>query len=190
MRSRPIVVPEGLCEFKVGRGYPSPSHVTRRHSSDRYGPSWGGPLGDTVQIDWTDETGGACSERITVLAVTHLADRGGNEGYVAYKRHYAIKVLLTSLGARVARWPQAYQLLKLSEGVREEGGIWGLGTARTGPEPRSRSSVGGSIAGAAGLRAEGGRDQEPALRPKVRLAWSMEEIVASSRSRSGAARPP
>ena len=78
--------------------------------SDRSGPSWTGGLGDTVQIDWTDGTGGASSERIAVLAVKRLADRGGdggNEGYVAYERHYAIKVRLTSLDARAARWPQA-----------------------------------------------------------------------------------
>ena len=114
--------------------------------SDRYGPSWSGRLGDTVQIDWTDETGGTYSERIAVLAVKRLADRGGdggNEGYVAYKRHYAIKVRLTSLDPRAARWPQAYQLLQLSDGVSEEGGVWGLGEER-GPDPShvGRSSVG------------------------------------------------
>jgi hypothetical protein len=99
-----------------------------------------------VQIDWTDETGGTCSERIAVLAVKRLADRGGdggNEGYVAYKRHYAIKVRLTSLDARAARWPAAYQLLQLSDGVHEEGGVWGLGEEH-GPDPShvGRSSVG------------------------------------------------
>ena len=105
--------------------------------SDRYGPSWSGRLGDTVQIDWTDETGGTYSERVAVLAVKRLTDRGGdggNEGYVAYKRHYAIKVRLTSLDARAARWPQAYQLLQLSDGVHEEGGVWGLGEEH-GPDP-------------------------------------------------------
>ncbi len=114
--------------------------------SDRYGPSWSGRLGDTVQIDWTDETGGTYSERIAVLAVKRLADRGGdggNEGYVAYKRHYAIKVRLTSLDPRAARRPQAYQLLQLSDGVSEEGGVWGLG-GEHGPDPShvGRSSVG------------------------------------------------
>ena len=114
--------------------------------SDRSGPSWSGGLGDTVQIDWTDETGGASSERIAVLAVKRLADRGGdggNEGYVAYAQHYAIKVRLTSLDARAARWPQAWQLLQLSDGVREEGGVWGLGEEH-GPDSSQvgRSSVG------------------------------------------------
>ena len=114
--------------------------------SDRYGSSWSGRLGDTVQIDWTDETGGTYSERIAVLAVKRLADRGGdggNEGYVAYKRHYAIKVRLTSLDPRTARWPQAYQLLQLSDGASEEGGVWGLGEEH-GPDPShvGRSSVG------------------------------------------------
>lgn len=114
--------------------------------SDRYGPSWSGRLGDTVQIDWTDETGGTYSERIAVLAVRRLPDRtgdGGDEGYVAYAREYALKVRLTSLDARAARWPTAYQLLQLSDGVREEGGVWGLADD-DGPDPGrvGRSSVG------------------------------------------------
>lgn len=114
--------------------------------SDRHGPSWSGQLGDTVQIDWTDEHGETYSERIAVLAVKRLTDRGGdggNEGHVAYAREYAIQVRLTSLDARAARWPAAYQLLQLSDGVREEGGVWGLGEDQ-GPDPRrvGRSSVG------------------------------------------------
>ncbi len=114
--------------------------------SDRYGPSWSGRLGDSVQIDWTDDSGGTYSERVAVLAVKRLADRGGdggNEGYVAYKRHYAIKVRLTSIDERAARWPQAYQLLQLSDGMSEEGGVWGLGEEH-GPDPShvGRSSVG------------------------------------------------
>ena len=114
--------------------------------SDRYGPSWSGQLGDAVQIDWTDESGGTYSERIAVLGVKRLRDRGGdggNEGYVAYQRHYAIKVRLTSLDTRAARRPQAYQLLQLSDGVSEEGGVWGLGESH-GPHPSrvGRSSVG------------------------------------------------
>ena len=99
-----------------------------------------------MQIDWTDETGGTCAERVAVLAVKRLPDRtgdGGNEGYVAYAREYAIKVRLTSLDARAARWPAAYQLLQLSDGVREEGGVWGVGEDH-GPDPSrvGRSSVG------------------------------------------------
>lgn len=114
--------------------------------SDRHGPSWSGRLGDTVRIDWTDETGGTFSERVAVLAVKRLPDRtgdGGNEGYVAYRREYAIKVRLTSLDARAARWPAAHQLLQLSDGVHEEGGVWGLGED-DGPDPSrvGRSSVG------------------------------------------------
>ncbi len=121
-----------------------PSPVTT--VSDRYGPSWSGRLGDTVQIDWTDETGGTYSERVAVLGVKRRRDRGGDggdEGYVAYKRHYAIKVRLTSLDPRAAHRPQAYQLLQLSDGVREEGGVWGLG-GEHGPDPSrvGRSSVG------------------------------------------------
>ncbi len=105
--------------------------------SDRHGPSWSGQLGDTVQIDWTDGSGGIYTERIAVLAVKRLPDRGGdggNEGYVAYARQYAIKVRLTSLDARAARWPAAYQMLQLSDGVHEEGGVWGLGED-DGPDP-------------------------------------------------------
>lgn len=99
-----------------------------------------------MQIDWTDETGGTYAERVAVLAVKRLPDRtgdGGNEGYVAYAREYAIKVRLTSLDARAARWPAAYQLLQLSDGVHEEGGVWGLGKDH-GPDPGrvGRSSVG------------------------------------------------
>jgi hypothetical protein len=124
------------------RSVPSPVATV----SDRYGPSWTGRLGDTVQIDWSGDAGGASSERVAVLAVKRLADRtgdGGDEGYVAYKRHYAIKVRLTSLDALAARWPAAYQLLQLSDGAREEGGVWGLGDAH-GPDPSraGRSSVG------------------------------------------------
>jgi len=105
--------------------------------SDRHGPSWSGRLGDTVQIEWTDETGGTYSERVAVLAVKRLPDRGGDggdQGYVAYAREYAIKVRLTSLDARAARWPTAYQLLQLSDGVYEEDGVWGLGEDG-GPNP-------------------------------------------------------
>lgn len=134
--------PPVTAEQASPRPVPSPVATV----SDRYGPSWTGRLGDTVQIDWTGDAGGVCSERIAVLAVKRLADRtgdGGDEGYVAYKRHYAIKVRLTSLDARAARWPAAYQLLQLSDGVREEGGVWGLGDAH-GPDPSrvGRSSVG------------------------------------------------
>jgi hypothetical protein len=114
--------------------------------SDRYGPSWSGRLGDTVQIEWTDENGGTYSERVAVLAVKRLPDRGGDggdEGYVAYAREYAIKVRLTSLDAHAARWPTAYQLLQLSDGVYEEDGVWGLGEDG-GPDPGrvGKSSVG------------------------------------------------
>jgi hypothetical protein len=105
--------------------------------SDRHGPSSSGQLGDTVQIEWTDESGGTYAERVAVLAGERLPDRGGdggNEGYVAYAREYAIKVRLTSPDARAARWPVACHLLQLSDGVHEEDGIWGLGEDN-GPDP-------------------------------------------------------
>jgi len=138
----PTASPAAAARHASPRSVPSPIATI----SDRHGPSWSGRLGDTVQIDWTDETGGTYSERVAVLAVKRLPDRtgdGGNEGYVAYKRHFAIKVRLTSLDARAARWPAAYQLLQLSDGVHEEGGVWGLGEEH-GPDPSrvGRSSVG------------------------------------------------
>lgn len=136
------VVPSAAATRSSPRSTPSPVATI----SDRYGPSWSGRIGDTVQIDWMDESGGAYSERVAVLAVKRLRDRGGdggNEGYIAYRRHYAIKVRLTSLDARAARWPAAHQLLQLSDGVSEEGGVWGLGEDG-GPDPSQvgRSSVG------------------------------------------------
>jgi len=128
-----------------------------------------------VQIDWTSETGGTSSERIAVLAVKRLRDRGGdggNEGYVAYERHYSIKVRLTSLDARSARWPQAYQLLQLSDGVREEGGLWGLGE-KHGPDP---SHVGRSSAGWLHQRAQRGFEPTQVVihLPGSTIAWRLE----------------
>jgi hypothetical protein len=143
--------------------------------SDRYGPSWSGRLGDTVQIDWTDETGGTYSERIAVHAVRRLADRGGdggNEGYVAYKRHYAIKVRLTSLDPRAARWPQVYHLLQLSDGVSEEGGVWGLGEEH-GPDP---SHVGRSSVGWLHQRAQNGFEPKQVVihMPGSSITWRLD----------------
>ena len=122
-----------------------------------------------------DETGGTYSERIAVLRVKRLRDRGGDggdEGYVAYQRHYAIKVRLTSLDQRAARRPQAYQLLQLSDGVREEGGVWGLGEPH-GPDP---SQVGKSSVGWLHQRAQQGFEPKSVVisLPGATIRWRLD----------------
>ena len=118
--------------------------------SDRDGPSWSGELGDTVQIDWYDQTTGeTVSEQVAVLAVRRLpspddgspAEYGG--GYGPYEWKYGIKVRLTSLDARSARQPLAYQFLQLRDGRDSEDGVAGLGRPG-GPDPSrpGKSSVG------------------------------------------------
>ena len=118
--------------------------------SDRDGPSWRGELGDTVQVDWYDQTTGEpVSERIAVLAVRRLPspDDGGPDeyggGYGPYEWKYGLKVRLTSLDARSAHQPLAYQFLQLSDGRMCEDGVSGLGLPG-GPDPShpGRSSVG------------------------------------------------
>lgn len=119
--------------------------------SDRDGPSWSGRLGETVQVDWYDQTSGEThGERIAVLAVRRIPDPA-HEGapnefgddYGPYEWLYGIKVRLTSLDDAAARTPVAYQFLELSAGARRHTGIFGLGTRR-GPDPSrvGRSSVG------------------------------------------------
>ena len=128
----------------------SASARPRHRISDRYGPSWSGELGDTVQIDWYDQaTGDAVSEQVAVLAVKRLpspddgspAEYGG--GYGPYEWKYGIKVRLTSLDARSARQPIAYQFLQLRDGRDSEDGVAGLGRPG-GPDPSrpGKSSVG------------------------------------------------
>ncbi len=118
--------------------------------SDREGPSWSGELGETVQIDWYDQTTGkAVSEQVAVLEVRRLpspddgspTEYGG--GYGPYEWKYGIKVRLTSLDARTARQPLAYQFLQLRDGRDSEDGVAGLGRPG-GPDPSrpGRSSVG------------------------------------------------
>jgi hypothetical protein len=119
--------------------------------SDRDGPSWSGRLGDTVQVDWYDQTSGkTLSERIAVLSVRRLSNPGGDDvpnefgdAYGAYEWEYGIKVRLTSLAASTARTPIAYQFLCLSDGSYSEDGVAGLGSRR-GPDPSrvGKSSVG------------------------------------------------
>jgi hypothetical protein len=119
--------------------------------SDRDGPSWSGRLGDTVQIDFYDQTTGeTLSERIAVLAVKRLPNPGGDDvpnefgdDYGAYEWKYGIRVRLTGLSAATARMPIAYQFLSLSDGSYSEDGVAGLGTPR-GPDPSrvGKSSVG------------------------------------------------
>jgi hypothetical protein len=118
--------------------------------SDRDGPSWRGELGDTVQVDWYDQTTGEpVSEQVAVLAVKRLPspdDAGPEEyggGYGPYEWKYGIKVRLTSLDARSARQPLAYQFLQLTDGRTSEDGVSGLGRPG-GPDPSrpGKSSVG------------------------------------------------
>lgn len=119
--------------------------------SERDGPSWAGELGQAVRIDWHDPaTGDLLSEEVAVLAVRRVAnpyDDGGpdefGDGYGPYEWKYGIKVRLTSLDARAARRPVAYQFLQLSDGRRTEDGVSGLAEAR-GPDPSQpgKSSVG------------------------------------------------
>jgi hypothetical protein len=119
--------------------------------SDRGGPSWSGRLGDTVQVDWYDQTSGEThSERVTVLAVKRLSNPEGDNApnefgdFIGpYEWKYGIKVRLTSLDKSTARSPIAYQFLQLSDGVYTKDSPWGLGKAG-GPDPSrvGKSSVG------------------------------------------------
>jgi hypothetical protein len=118
--------------------------------SDREGPSWSGRPGDTVQVDWYDQTNGEThSERVAVLAVRRLPNPEGDapnefgDFIGPYEWKYGIKVRLTSLDASTARWPAAYQFLELSDGRFTEDGTWGIGEAG-GPDPSvvGKSSVG------------------------------------------------
>jgi hypothetical protein len=119
--------------------------------SDRGGPSWRGRLGDTVQVDWYDQTSGEThSERVAVLAVKRLPNPEGDNApnefgdFIGpYEWKYGIKVRLTSLDKSTARSPIAYQFLQLSDGVYTKDSPWGLGKAG-GPDPSrvGKSSVG------------------------------------------------
>ena len=118
--------------------------------SDRGGASWSGRPGDTVRIDWYDQTAGeAHGELVTVLAVRRVplaTDAAPNEfgdDIGPYEWKYAVKVRLTSLDETTARNPVAWQFLALSDGVRTETGVAGL-AARRGPDPSrvGKGSVG------------------------------------------------
>ena len=109
--------------------------------SDRDGPSWRGSLGETVEIDWYDQTRGVTAgERIAVLAVRRV-DAPDDSGPYDWK--YGIKVRLTSLDETTARDPVAYQFLRLTRGSDWEDGISGLRKGG-GPDPSTvgRPSVG------------------------------------------------
>jgi hypothetical protein len=119
--------------------------------SDRDGPSWNGRPGETVQIDWYDRTTGeTVSEQVAVLGVRRFPnpddDAGPDEfgdAYGPYEWRYGIRVRLTSLDGRAARYPTAYQFLQLSDGRDTEDGVSGLGEPG-GPDP---SLTGKSSAG-------------------------------------------
>ena len=141
--------------------------------SDRGGPSWSGRLGDTVQVDWYDQTSGEThSERVAVLAVKRLPNPQGDSApnefgdFIGpYEWKYGIKVRLTSLDKSTARSPVAYQFLQLSDGTYTKDSPWGLGEAG-GPDP---SRVGKSSVGWLSMRVE--RGFEPAKVVMPISAW-------------------
>ena len=128
--------------------------------SDRSGPSWSGRLGDTVQVDWYDQTSGKThSERVAVLAVKRLPNPDGDntpsesgDSIGPYEWKYGVKVRLTSLDKSTARSPIAYQFLQLSDGTYTTDSPWGIGEAG-GPDP---SRVGKSSVGWLSMRVERG----------------------------------
>ena len=70
--------------------------------------------------------------------------RGAGDGDLGGHHAVGLRVDVAEVvGRRQRRWPQAYQLLQLIDGVSEEGGVWGLGE-KHGPDPGrvGRSSVG------------------------------------------------
>jgi len=147
--------------------------------SDREGPSWSGRLGDTVRVDWYDQaSGGAHGELVTVLAVKRVRtpdDDAPNEfgdGYGPYEWKYGVKVRLTSLDEATAQNPVAYQFLQLSDGVRTESGVAGLGAAG-GPDP---SRAGRSSTGWLTLRAEQGFAPTEVVLPvgAWQATWSLD----------------
>ena len=119
--------------------------------SDRDGPSWSGRLGDTVQVDWYDQTSGkTLSERIAVLSVRRLPNPGGTTSPTSSvtptaptSGSTASRCALPAWLQRTARTPIAYQFLSLSDGSYSEDGVAGLGSRR-GPDPSrvGKSSVG------------------------------------------------
>jgi hypothetical protein len=127
--------------------------------SDREGPSWSGRLGDTVRVDWYDQDSGTThGELVAVLAVRRLSTPGDDapnesgDGYGPYEWKYGVKVRLTSLDEVTSRVPIACRSLQLSDGLRTENGVAGLGVAG-GPDP---SRVGKGSTGWLTLRAEQG----------------------------------
>ena len=147
--------------------------------SDRGGPSWSGRLGDTVQVDWYDQTSGEThSERVTVLAVKRLSNPEGDNApnefgdFIGpYEWKYGIKVRLTSLDKTTARSPIAYQFLQLSDGVYTKDSPAGLGKAG-GPDP---SRVGKSSVGWLSMLVERGFEPTKVIMPisAWHATWSL-----------------
>jgi len=147
--------------------------------SDRGGPSWNGRLGDTVQVDWYDQTSGETHrERVAVLVVKRLSNPEGDNApnefgdFIGpYEWKYGIKVRLTSLDKSTARSPVAYQFLELSDGRYTEVGSWGVGEAG-GPDP---SRVGTSSVGWLSMFVKRGFEPTEVIMPisAWRATWSL-----------------
>ena len=147
--------------------------------SDRGGPSWSGRLGDTVQVDWYDQTSGEThSERVAVLAVKRLpipqgdnAPSESGDSIGPYEWKYGVKVQLTSLDKSTARSPIAYQFLQLSDGTYTTDSPWGLGKAG-GPDP---SRAGKSSVGWLSMRVERGFEPAKVVMPisAWQATWSL-----------------
>ncbi len=147
--------------------------------SDRGGPSWNGRLGDTVQVDWYDQTSGKThSERVAVLAVKRLSNPEGDNApnefgdFIGpYEWKYGIKVRLTSLDKTTARSPIACQFLQLSDGVYTKDSPAGLGKAG-GPDP---SRVGKSSVGWLSMLVEKGFEPTKVIMPisASHATWSL-----------------
>ena len=158
---------------------PSAGPVVAGAVSDREGPSWNGRLGDTVRVDWYDQTSGVShGELVCVVAVKRLPtadDDAPNEfgdDYGPYEWKYGVKVRLTSLDEVTARTPVAYQFLALSDGSHTETGVSGLGPP-TGPDP---SRVGRASTGWLTVRAEQGFAPTAVLLPvgAWRARWALD----------------
>lgn len=147
--------------------------------SDRQGPSWRGPLGAAVRVEWYDQDSGEThGELVTVVAVKRFPSADDDapdefgDGHGPYEWKYGIKVRLTSLDEVTARDPLACRSLQLSDGVRIESGVAGLGDAG-GPDP---SQVGVSSTGWLTLRVEEGFAPTEVLLPvgSWQATWALD----------------
>ena len=130
-------------------------------------------------MEWYDqESGETHGELVAVLAVKRLrtpdddAPEEFGDGHGPYEWKYGVKVRLTSLDEATARNPVACQFLQLSDGVRIESGVAGLGEAG-GPDP---SRAGESSTGWLTVRTEQGFAPTEVLLPigAWQATWSLD----------------